>query len=322
MRLARRSPACRRVRIEMPLAFGRLVHSDWSVLSRKRWTAEAVRSSNGWSIAVLQQTPSSFVDYLFDGSEHTLAGFDFPIGLPSFYATKAGLDFRDLISNPSSDRLQQFLTPVETLFDVSINQPFYRKHPKGGRHSILFSRLECRSIEDLLRDCDKKTKNRLRAEAIFWTVGAKQVGKAALAGWREILIPALVRGASLWPFDGPLSSLSRGRLTIAETYPAEAYQHIGMSKTIRKRSQDGRTTAGNRMLDWASEYGVELAQPVETQIRSGFGDGEDGEDPFDAIAGLCSMIEVVEGRRAEAADLGKSTKSGEGWILGQIEGPC
>ncbi len=190
--------------------FDRLVHSDWSVLSKKRWTASAVRSPSGWSIAFLQQTPGGFLDYLFNGPEHTLAGFDFPIGLPSFYATKAGFDFRDLISNPSSHRLQRLLTPVETLFDVSIDQPFYRKHPKGGRHPDLFNRLGCQSIEDLLRECDKKTNNRLRAEAIFWTVGAKQVGKAALSGWREILIPALVRGASLWPFDGPLSLLSAG----------------------------------------------------------------------------------------------------------------
>ena len=306
----------------MPLAFDRVVHSDWSVSSKKRWTATAVRSSNGWFVASLRQTPDDFVNCLFDGAEHTLAGFDFPIGLPAFYTSRINFDFRYLISNPSSDKLQRFLSPVESLFDVTIDQPFYRKHPRGGRHSLLFSKLGCRSIDDLLRECDKRTKNRLRAEAIFWTVGAKQVGKAALAGWREILLPSLARGASLWPFDGSLSSLARGRLTIAETYPAEAYQHIGMTRTVKKRSRLGRELAGSTILGWASKSHVRFADTIEVQIRCGFGDREDVEDPFDAIAGLCSMIEVVEGRRAEASDLVKFAESCEGWILGQIDSPC
>jgi hypothetical protein len=174
----------------------------------------------------------------------------------------------------------------------------------------------------LLRECDKRTKNRQRAEAIFWTVGAKQVGKAAVAGWQEILLPSLRRGASLWPFDGSLSSLARGGLTIAETYPAEAYQHIGMAKIIKKRSRAGRAAAGSTVLKWASKNDVSFADAIELHINCGFGDGEDGEDPFDAIAGLCSMIEVVEGRRAEAPDLAKFTEPCEGWIFGQIDSPC
>jgi hypothetical protein len=304
------------------LDFGRLVHSDWSVSPKKRWTATAVRLSNGWSVACLRQTPSNLVDHLFDFSGHTLAGFDFPIGLPLFYATSAKLDFRELISDPSSARSQRFLTPVETLFDVSIDQPFYRKHPKGGGHLVLCQRLGCQTIYDLLRECDKKTKVRSRAEAIFWTVGAKQVGKAALAGWHEVLIAAIAQGASLWPFDGPLSSLVSNRLTIAETYPAEAYQHIGMAKTIRKRSQAGRKAAGAIMIEWSAMHDVTFAPTIKAKILSGFGEGKDGEDPFDAVAGLCGMIEVADGRRAEAPHPAKFNKREEGWILGQVDCPC
>jgi hypothetical protein len=304
------------------LDFDRLVHSDWSVSPKKRWTATAVRSSNGWSIACLRKTPSKLVEHLFDFSGHTLAGFDFPIGLPRSYATSARLDFRNLISDPSSARSQRFLTPVETLFDVSIEQPFYRKHPRGGGHAVLCQRLGCDTIDDLLRDCDKKTKIRSRAEAIFWTVGAKQVGKAALAGWREVLIAAVAEGARVWPFDGPLSSLVSNKLTIAETYPAEAYQHIGMARTIRKRSQAGRKAAGDIMIEWSAKHDVAIVEPIRAKILSGFGEGNDGEDPFDAVAGLCSMIEVVEGRRAEAPHPAKFNNREEGWILGQVDGPC
>jgi Protein of unknown function (DUF429) len=305
----------------MRLAFDRLVHSDWSVSPKKRWTATALRSSKGWSITHLRQTPGDLVDQLFDGSSHTLAGFDFPIGLPAVCARRAGIRFRDLICDPSSNSSQRFLTPVKTLFDVSIAQPFYRQHPAGGRQSVLLERLGCRSIDDLLRECDKRTANRLRAEAIFWTVGARQVGKAALSGWREILIPALARGARLWPFDGPLSSLVASTVSIAETYPGEAYSHIGMTRMIKKRTQAGRKTAGIRMLGWASEHGVTFVKTIRTDIQCGFGAREDGEDPFDALAGLCGMIEVADGRRSEAPPGHALSASEEGWILGQVDLP-
>jgi hypothetical protein len=234
---------------------------------------------------------------------------------------KTGFDLRHLICSPGCEQARRFLTPVETLFEISPDQPFYRKHPKGGGHAILFERLGCRSISDLLRECDKKTHNRNRAEAIFWTVGPKQVGKAALAGWVEILVPVLRRGAGLWPFDGMLASQVSNKLTIAETYPAEAYKHIGMAGTIKKRSQTGRKTACNIMLEWASKHGVRFVKDIEVNILNGFGASEAAEDPFDAIAGLCGMIEVVDGRRAEAPNIAKFVKLGEGWILGQLDTP-
>jgi hypothetical protein len=56
-------------------------------------------------------------------------------------------------------------------------------------------------------------------------------------------------------------------------------------------------------------------------MLNGFGAGGEGEDPFDAIAGLCGMIEVADGRRAEAPDLAANVRRREGWILGQIDLP-
>jgi hypothetical protein len=301
------------------LAFDRLVHSDWSIAPNKRWTAVAVRSQDGWLVDSLAQTPprSEFLDFLFDRKRKTLAGFDFPIGLPSFYLRKIELAFRQLLSDPKSERTRRFFAPVETLADISLSQPFYRTHPRGGRHADLLRGLGCESFIDLLRECDRKTAKRSRAESIFWTVGPKQVGKAAVSGWQDVLIPALERQARLWPFDGPLATLDSNVLTIAETYPGEAYQHIGMRRTVRKRSQEGRKAAGEAMLAWASRHDASFAPTIERSIRHGFGERTDGEDPFDAVAGLCGMIEVADGRRAEAADPTIFSPRSEGWILGQ-----
>src|ERR1700730_1448595 len=307
--------------METRLAFDRLVHSDWSLHSRKRWTAVAHRSRTGWLINRLRQTPApnEFLDFLFDQTRRTLAGFDFPIGLPVFYLNKMELEFCQLLSAPASDQSRSFFSVVETLSDISLNRPFYRKHPRGGRHADLLRGLECEAFADLLRECDKKTSFRSRAESIFWTVGAKQVGKAALSGWREILIPALEREARLWPFEGSLASLDSNVLTIAETYPGEAYQHIGMRRLVKKRSQEGRRTNGAVVLDWASKREVRFSPEIERLVMHGFGASEDGEDPFDAIAGLCAMIEVSDGRRAEAPNSITFLNRSEGWILGQID---
>jgi len=55
----------------------------------------------------------------------------------------------------------------------------------------------------LLRACDYSTAARNKACEIFWTLGANQVGKAAIAGWRDLLAPAVRdKAIAIWPFDG------------------------------------------------------------------------------------------------------------------------
>jgi hypothetical protein len=305
------------------LAFDRLVHSDWSVSRAKRWSAVALRSETGWRVDRLEPTPSpqEFPDALFDRTRKTLAGFDFAIGLPSAYLDRTQFDFCQLLTAAHSARTQRFLSPVPSLADISPAQPFYQAHPRGARHADLLRALGCDHFIDLLRQCDRKTVTRSRAESVFWTVGARQVGKAALAGWREVVIPLLESGANLWPYDGALESLDGAVLTLAETYPAEAYRHVGMPRTVRKRAQAGRRAAGAILLDWASRQNVEFASPIRRSIVDGFGDRDSGEDPFDALAGLCGMIEVADGRRAEAPAALPSAARREGWILGQTDLP-
>jgi len=68
---------------------------------------------------------------------------------------------------------------------------------------------------------------------VFWTLGGKQVGRAAIIGWRDLLVPALQDPSidlRLWPFDGDLVDLiAPGAMVVAETYPAEACVHLGMT---------------------------------------------------------------------------------------------
>jgi hypothetical protein len=308
-------------RTDGQLAFDRLVHSDWSAAARKRWSAVAVRENGGWHVERIVQTPpaDALLDDLFGHGKPTLAGFDFPIGLPLISLERLEAGFREFVCSPQARR---FLQPAPSLFGISPTQPFYRKHPAGGRRADLLQALECSAFDQLLRVCDRPTPYRGRAESIFWTVGARQVGKAALAGWQEVLIPALARGAAVWPFDGALSALQTNALTIAETYPAEVYQHIGMRRTIGKRTQAGRREACVAMHAWAAAHHIRLAAVVEEAMRDGFGPREDGEDPFDALAGLCGMIEVADGRRAEAPTTPPLSYPREGWILGQIDLPA
>lgn len=53
------------------------------------------------------------------------------------------------------------------------------------------------------------------------------------------------------------------------------------------------------------------------QIESGFSADKSGEDPFDALVGLVSMLDVVSGRRRVAPPLDDEVRRVEGWILGQ-----
>ena len=154
---------------------------------------------------------------------------------------------------------------------------------------------------------------------IFWTLGGNQVGRGALSGWVEVVKPAQAQGAALWPFDGPLEDLSAGSgLIIAETYPAEAYGHVGVrfASNESKTNRLHRQTKANAIHTWADENGVELITSVRALIDDGFGETKSGEDQFDALLGLLGMIEVAD-RRRPAADPSRLPDAWEGWILGQ-----
>ena len=163
------------------------------------------------------------------------------------------------------------------------------------------------------------------AEVLFWCVGPKQVGKAAITGWSCLLAPAIDRGLPLaiWPFDGPLFDLlaQPDAMVVAETYPREFYEHLhlGIGKHGRsKRRQCDRRADAQTLLEWAKANDVRCDERLHEEIEDGFGKSKDGDDPFDALIGLFGMLNVVLGNRSTGEpDDDPEIARIEGWMLGQ-----
>lgn len=309
---------------EVSLPYVALAHADWSVNPKKRWVARA-RFADGWRITSVEPVGpvKQFVRDLIGAAERgpTLAGFDFPIGVPSGYGERTGLpDFRHLLAQIGTGKWSAFASVARDPSEISIERPFYPAGAQAGlKQSDLLMAHSATSLDDIRRRCERATDGRRAACPLFWTLGGNQVGRGALSGWQEVLKPALDAGARLWPFDGSLAALgSTPSLVLAETYPAEAYHHIGVSFGARqsKTSQPDRQSQAGAILSWASRSHVTIASDVEAEIEAGFGDARDGEDRFDAFVGLAGMIEVVSGRRPADA---RQDDPWEGWILGQTD---
>ena len=189
-----------------------------------------------------------------------------------------------------------------------------------GEGGDLVAGLGVSDFNDLLRICERRTAHRKAACSLFWTLGGNQVGKGALSGWREVVLPALQRGALLWPFDGPLVKLAKAPgVVLVETYPAEAYHMVGASfrHGESKTRQIDRQTKSDPVFAWAERYSIVFSVEASSAMINGYGSGKDGEDRFDAVMGLLKMIEVVDKRRSERTEQGSETADWEGWILGR-----
>ena len=303
------------------LPYERVIHADWSASPRKQWAATAVRAKTGWIVGVPKKVVHTglFLDDLLNGPEPTLAGFDFPIGLPEFYGQAIDPpDFCSALRAFGHGRWSDFYNVANVADEISLYRPFYpQRSSSAAQQSHLTTALGCMSIDQLRRRCELATGSRRAACSLFWTLGGNQVGKPAISGWKEVVAPARQLGAKLWPFEGPLPVLAQTTtLTLAETYPAEAYAHVG-AKFVpgqSKRRKNDRVKATEGVGAWSTHNSIALTPELASLIDQGFGPRAAGEDAFDAIMGLFGMIEVVDGRRHAG-----EVKCGgwEGWILGQ-----
>jgi hypothetical protein len=314
-----------------------VVHADWSAQPRKRWMARAALQEDGRYHAHAPQPvgdPETLLERLRadagqDGA--ILLGFDFPIGLPLRYAERAGIeDFLALLPQLGQGDWSDFYTVAARPEEIGLRRPFYPQRPgKRGeaRQRHLLDGLGLASVDELRRCCEQAQPGRRAASPLFWTLGAQQVGKAAISGWREVLGPALrsdVVDVAIWPFAGSLFELLRpGWVVIAETYPAEFYTHLGMAfaQGASKRRQVDRVARAPQLLDWAAAARVDLSPDLQAAVRDGFGPAPDGEDPFDATVGLLGMLNVVLGRRPPGEPEEERVRRIEGWILGQRYSP-
>jgi hypothetical protein len=304
-----------------------IAHADWSTNPRKRWQSVAVLEDDGCyqisapaRVGPLDTYFHRLRECAGPGST-VLIGFDFPIGLPASYAAKAGITgFRSALPRLGRNEWSDFYEPAQSLSDICIRRPFYpgklgRKGEQSQEH--LYGRLGFGSMRDLKRRCERSS----RAEAMFWLVGGKQVGKSAISGWRDLLMPALESETqlSIWPFDGRLNDLlKRPGVVVSETYPATMYGHLGLGISGSKRSkrqQSDRADDAAIIQAWARTNGVRLTKQLRGEVEDGFGPREDGEDPFDAVVGLLGMLDVVLGNLAPGDPQDHTTQI-EGWMLG------
>lgn len=300
-----------------------IVAADWSANAPGRRLARGYHVASGRYVVCPPEPvgePRTLVKRLLASLPPTatlLVGFDFPIGLPKDYATLAGVtSFREALGLFGRGRWKSFFEVTDR---PSRFQPFGPKsNRKGGlRREQLAAALGLEGTKQLYRLCDGDTKARPRAEALFFTRFAKQVGRAAISGWQDVLAPD-IGGLRVWPFDGGLDVLiARPGVVVSEIYPAEALRHLCVS--LSRNAGPGKKRRSSRRELW-----LQVAQPLRAEAieltsaaREHLESGCASSDDFDAVIGLLSMVLVVQGRRSSGVPDEAAVRSVEGWILGQ-----
>ena len=296
-----------------------IAHADWSKSKAKRWICTATLADGRYRVQPAQPVddPARLLDALLQQAARgtALAGFDFPIGLPRAFANAAGIrGFAETLPMLGKAEWAEFFW----------SRRVPRRSRSGDRNRAqLWRGLQFQSADDLYRACERRTAARAAASSLFWTLGAKQAGRAAIAGWQEVLQPAMKRfgrGLGLWPFDGPLTHLLTSRqIVVCETYPANGYTLVGLDSSrgrwSKRRPADRRAWAPT-LLRWARGHSIAISDELARQIRAGFGNHADGEDPVDSLIGLFSMIDVVQNRAADRIPMMPADLAVEGWMLG------
>jgi hypothetical protein len=299
---------------------------DWSAADDKRWMATAVRENGHYYLFPPEPVGpvSKLLADLKDraGTGGVLAGFDFPIGLPRAYAEQAGIrSFLQALPCFGSADWADFYTVATTPEQIELHRPFYPPPSsiRGERSKLSLGKLTAGDLNGLLRRCDRATISRPAASELFWTIGARQVGRAAITGWRDLLTPSL-NEISIWPFvqTSWQDLLKAGSTVVAEIYPAEACHRVGVrfGPGLGKSSQSGRRACSATLQRWCRENPVRPSEKLLAMIDDGFGNSSFGGDMFDAVVGLFGMIKVVKGLPAGAPEEDEAVRTLEGWILG------
>nr|WP_294550663.1 hypothetical protein [uncultured Rhodopila sp.] len=303
-------------------------HADWSVDPRKRWITIARRSGSGWAITAPRPVGDIFTLLsrliLQAGGGAVALGADLPIGLPRAYA--AGLAEADFPAFLRSTRgLPDFFAVCASLDDVGPGRPFYPARGVAGMTRLSHAlALGLADAAALCRACDRATAERPAGAPLFWTLGANQSGKAAIAAWQTLVLPALEARDRfrLWPFEGPfLSLLSPGSVAMAETYPAEALRHLSIRLRGSKRRQGDRCAAAGPLLAAMDLLSGVPDDEMRLAVLDGFGPDAAGEDRFDSVLGLLCVLNVLAGNRPDSAPDDPWIQRWEGWVLGQTALP-
>lgn len=285
---------------------GLVAHADWSASEAGRAVvlAEPGPGGRGWTLRLA--TAAVLPELL--ATAGALVGFDAPLGLPRAHAEARDIgSFRAFLADLAPD--DPFWTPVCPPQLPSLACPFYPARPGGARRAELERGLGLGPFAALLRECDRLA----GANCLFWTLGPKQCGRAALAIWRELLQPRLA-SLDLWPFDGPLDrSLGASRPTVTETYPGLACRLLRLPRFAKSRPADRARQAGH-LLAFAGELEAEFDPELLAEARAGFPRCRD--HGFDALVGCLLLLAVVEGREPAGDPVPSSARAVEGWMIG------
>jgi hypothetical protein len=255
-----------------------IFHADWGSENSKRWCAKAILDADERYIA-WEPTPVGDPTKLMENLKSAVgdtgigfAGFDFPIGVPVHFAERARIaKFRELLPELGKGEWSQFYSVCDTPEQVSTYRPFYPNGGyKGRRKADLFQGHGVPTLEPLLRRCELGGNGQRQACCLFWTLGGNQVGKAAIIGWKDVLVPALRNGSAvrLWPFDGSLQSLFvPGALVVSETYPAECYGWFSDRPLGSKRDSENRKKFSALLLGWAGINNVIIEDGLKKEMR-------------------------------------------------------
>lgn len=308
---------------------GLVVHADWGSTPNKRMMTVAEWEGSSYTVHTPELVGSldTLIPRLLARARDRklIMGFDFPIGLPAAYAQRVGIEnFLMTLPQFGTGMWKRFYDLAEAVVDISMYRPFYPLRPGGTAQAHLIQALGVDTIDQLRRTCERSQRLRNAACPLFWTLGANQVGRAAIIGWRDVLVPAMADDKldiAFWPFQGDLGQLvSDHTCVVVETYPAEGCLHAGLTPPGRgwkKSLQKDREKQAETLLEWIADRPLHLTQPLAGLLLKGFGALAEGEDRFDSMVGLLSMIEVIVGGRGEGAPQDEIIRNVEGWILGQ-----
>jgi len=250
-------------------------------------------------------------------------GVDLPIGLPRAYAAELlEKDFLHFLATVTTR--PEFFQVCATLAEVTPDRPFYpARGVRGMTRAAHAAALGLDGAAALSRACDRATAERPAGAPLFWTLGANQVGKAAIAAWQAMLLPALADGdVRLWPFAGAYRGLlTPGAVAVAETYPAEALRHLGMRLKGSKRRQADRAAVADQLAGAMAALRVLPDPGLRQALTDGFGSDAAGEDRFDCILGVLCVLNVLAGNRPDTAPADPWVRRWEGWVLGQTALP-
>ncbi len=251
-------------------------------------------------------------------------GVDLPIGLPRAYAaTRPEPDFPTFLRDVGS--LPDFFSVCSTLADIRQGRPFYPARGIAGMTRLSHAlALGLPDASALSRACDRATAERPAGAPLFWTLGANQSGKAAIAAWKQMILPALTENAKLrlWPFEGSFRSLlSPGSIALAETYPAEALRHLGIRLRGSKRRHADRCATAGMLVTAMDQQGATPDDAMRQAILDGFGADASGEDRFDSVLGVLCVLNLLAGYRPDTAPADPWITRWEGWVLGQTAMP-